>query len=121
MIMNEGDIVPSLELSQQKLLAGIGRWISKGSAWIIDRIEGHYANVHKCNPLERNSCMTLPRELQHMIRASLIFKIRMINVIRGAMPDIRIQQMSIRNGLLGWKEKQRKTCLITRVYAFQLV
>lgn len=52
MIMNEGDIVPSLELSQQKLLAGIERWISKGSAWIIDRLEGH-------------SYMTLPKELQH--------------------------------------------------------
>ena len=65
MIMNEGDIVPSLELSQQKLLAGIGRRISKGSAWIIDRIKGHYANVHKCNPLEGNSCMILPKQLQH--------------------------------------------------------
>lgn len=50
MIMNNGEIMPSIELSKEKVLASISRWVSQGSGWIIDHIEGHYLNVYKCNP-----------------------------------------------------------------------
>lgn len=65
MIMNNGEIMPSIELSKEKVLASISRWVSQGSGWIIDHIEGHYLNVYKCNPLEGNSYIPLPEELRH--------------------------------------------------------
>ena len=64
-ITNTNDFLPSLELSQQQLLNGIGVWLSKGSEWTITRIDGHYINVAVSKPLDGNSYITLPEELQH--------------------------------------------------------
>lgn len=67
-IMNEGDIMPSLELSQEKILNDIGIWVSQSSGWIIVRIDGHYVNIHKCNPLEGHSYIPLPVELRDKMK-----------------------------------------------------
>ena len=37
-VLNSGDFLPSLQLSQQKLLNDIGAWLSEGSGWTIDSI-----------------------------------------------------------------------------------
>ena len=65
MIMNNGEIMLSIKLSHEEVLADISRWVSQGSGWIIDHIEGYYLNVYKCNPLEGNSYIPLPKELQN--------------------------------------------------------
>ena len=43
----------------------IHKWISKGSAWIIKSINGHYINIIKYEPLTGSSYIQLPTELQH--------------------------------------------------------
>lgn len=65
MIMNNGEIMPSIKLSLVEVLADLSRWVSQGWGWIIDHIEGHYLDVYNCNPLEGNSYITLPKELQN--------------------------------------------------------
>ena len=65
LVMNENDILPSLNKSQERILDFIQRWVSQGSGWMIDYVEGHYLNVSKCNPLEGKSYIPLPKELQH--------------------------------------------------------
>ena len=45
LVMSEGDILPALNLTQEELLDIIQKWVSQGSGWIIDHIEGHYLNV----------------------------------------------------------------------------
>lgn len=63
-MINPLDIGESLNLSQQKLLNGIGAWLREGSGWLISSINGHYINIVKYNPLSRNSCIPLPVELR---------------------------------------------------------
>ena len=38
-IINPNDLLPSLGLSQQQLLNGIGVWLSEGSGWNISNID----------------------------------------------------------------------------------
>lgn len=46
-------------------MAKIGRWINKGSGYIIESVNEHYINVVRCDPLRGNSYIPLPPELQH--------------------------------------------------------
>ena len=39
------DIEPELNMSRQKILNVIDKWVSEGSGWVIDRIDSHYLNV----------------------------------------------------------------------------
>lgn len=52
-------------MSQQQIMAKIGRWINKGSGYIIESVNEHYINVVRCDPLRGNSYIPLPPELQH--------------------------------------------------------
>jgi len=61
--MNEGDIVPAINLTQEKNM--IQKWVSQGSGWVVDHVESHFLNVSKCTPLEGKSYIPLPKELQH--------------------------------------------------------
>ena len=63
--MNEGDILPALNLTQEKILNMIQKRVAQGSGWIVDHIESHHLNVSKCNPLEGRPYIPLPKELQH--------------------------------------------------------
>lgn len=58
-------IRPSLDLAQQQIMRDIGVWVSEGSGWQIDSIDGHYDNVVAYKPSEKNSYIPLPVELQH--------------------------------------------------------
>lgn len=64
-VINPNDFLPSLELSQQKILNGIGVWLSEGSGWTISTINEHYINIAVYDPLKGNSYVQLPAELQH--------------------------------------------------------
>ena len=53
-IINEGQIEPALESSTQEILNNIAKWISEGSNWTIQSIDGHYLNIVKYQPLRGN-------------------------------------------------------------------
>lgn len=53
-VINPNDFLPSLELSQQQLLNGIGVWLSKGSGWAIDVYEHVYVYEMLCMNQQRD-------------------------------------------------------------------
>ena len=53
-VINPNDFLPSLELSQQQLLNGIGVWLSKGSGWAIDVYEHVYMYEILCMNQQRD-------------------------------------------------------------------
>ena len=65
LIINETDIKPSLQASHQQILNTIAKWISEGSGWTIQSIEGHYINIVKYKPLKGSSFIKLPQELKN--------------------------------------------------------
>ena len=64
-IINPNDFLPSLGLSQQQLLNGIGVWLSEGSGWNISNIDEYYINTVVYEPTKGSSYIPLPTELQH--------------------------------------------------------
>ena len=58
-VINPNDFLPSLQLSQQQILNGIGVWLSEGS------IDEHYINTVVYEPTKGSSYIPLPIELQH--------------------------------------------------------
>ena len=52
-------------MSRQEILNTIDKWVSEGSEWVIDRIDGHYINVTTYKPLNGSSYVKLPSELQN--------------------------------------------------------
>ena len=59
------DIEPELNMSRQEILNTIDEWVSEGSGWVIDRIDGHYINVTLYKPLNGSNYMQLPTELRN--------------------------------------------------------
>ena len=59
-ITKANDIEPELSMSRQEILNTIDKWVSEGSGWVIDRIDGHYINVTTYKPIK------LPSELQNI-------------------------------------------------------
>ena len=64
-ITKANDIEPELNMSRQEMLNTIDKWISEGSGWVIDRIDGHYVNITAYKPLNGSSYVKLPSELQN--------------------------------------------------------
>ena len=64
-IINLNDILPSLGLSQQQLLNGIGVWLSEGSGWNISNIDEYYINTVVYEPTKGSSYIPVPTELKH--------------------------------------------------------
>ena len=64
-VINSMDFLLTLNMSQQQIMARIGRWINQGSGYVIDSVNEHYINVVKYDPLRGNSHIPLPPELQH--------------------------------------------------------
>ena len=52
-------------MSRQEILNVIGKWVSEGSGWVIDRIDGHYINVTTYKPLNGSSYIELPMKLKN--------------------------------------------------------
>ena len=64
-IFNSDDFLPSLQLSQQQLLNGVGIWLSERIGWTISSIDEHYINTVVYEPTKGSSYIPLPVELQH--------------------------------------------------------
>ena len=44
-LINENEINEVLQTSRQELIKAIGQWISEGSGWTIQSVDGHYINL----------------------------------------------------------------------------
>ena len=73
-LTNEVEIKNFLETTQQEIVNKIERWISKGSAWIIKSVDGHFINVAKYRPLKGSSYIPLPEELRHPAKGIINIK-----------------------------------------------
>ena len=63
-ITKANDVEHELSMSRQEILNMIDKWVSEGSGWVIDRIDGHYINITTYKPLNDSSYVKLPSELQ---------------------------------------------------------
>ena len=73
-ITKANDIEPELSMSRQEILNTIDKWVSEGSGWVINRIDGHYINVTTYKPLSGSSYIKLPPELQNSGKGSINIK-----------------------------------------------
>ena len=73
-VTNEEEIVNLLEITQQQIMNMIQRWISKGSGWTIQSIDGHFINVVKYRPLRGYSYIPLPEELRNPAKGIINMK-----------------------------------------------
>ena len=73
-ISKANDIEPELSMSRQEILNTIVKWVSEGSGWVIDRIDGHYINVTTYKPLNGSSYIELPMELQNPAKGLINIK-----------------------------------------------
>ena len=64
-LINENEINEVLQTSRQELMKAIGQWISEGSGWTIQSVDGHYINLTKYKPLKGSSYIELPSELRN--------------------------------------------------------
>ena len=64
-ITKVNDIEPELSMSRQEILNVIDKWVSEGSGWVIDRIDGHYINVTTYQPLHGSSYLELPAKFRN--------------------------------------------------------
>ena len=64
-ITKPNDIEPELNMSRQKILNTIDKWVPEDLGWVIDRIDSHNINVTLHKPLNGSSYMELPMELRN--------------------------------------------------------
>ena len=109
-IINKNEINKALQTSRQELTKAIGQWISEGSGWTIQSVDGHYINLTKYEPLKGSSYIKLPIELRNPNKGLINLKneenecfrwchIRYLNP-QGKDPQ-RIKK-SVRNTLTNW-------------------
>ena len=73
-ITKANNIEPELSISRQEILNTIDKWVSKGSGWVIDRIDSHYINVTTYQPLNGSSYIELPIELENPAKGLINIK-----------------------------------------------
>ena len=73
-VTNDVYIDNLLQITQQQIVNKIQKWISKGSAWIIQSVDGHFINVAKYRPLRGSSYIPLPKELQNSAKGIINMK-----------------------------------------------
>ena len=73
-VINPNDFLPSLQLSKQQMLNGIGVWLSEGSGWTISSIDEHYINTVVYEPTKGSSYIPLAAELQNSIKGLVNLK-----------------------------------------------
>ena len=73
-VINPNDLLPSLGVSQQQVLNGIGVWLSEGSGWTISSIDEHYINTVVYKPTKGSSYIPLPVELRNSTKGLVNFK-----------------------------------------------
>ena len=73
-ITNYIDIVKSTQLSKQQILNKVAQWISEGSGWTVQSVNGHYINIVKHKPMNGSSYIQLPKELQNSAKGLINIK-----------------------------------------------
>ena len=73
-IINKNEINEALQTSRQELMKAIGQWISEGSGWTIQSVDGHYINLTKYKPLKGSSYIELPTELKNPAKGLINLK-----------------------------------------------
>ena len=73
-IINKNEINKALQTSRQELMKAIGQWISEGSGWTIQSVDGHYINLIKYKPLKGSSYIELPTELRNPAKGLINLK-----------------------------------------------
>ena len=64
-ILDNDDIIESLDKAAEEINNKIAFWLSEGSGWTIVEIRSHFVNIFKYLPLRGNSYIPLPEELRH--------------------------------------------------------
>ena len=59
------DFEYSIDECFDEILYRIDNWVTGGSGWVVDSINGEYVNISKYSPLLGNSYIELPDELKH--------------------------------------------------------
>ena len=73
-LINENEINEVLQTSRQELMKSIAQWISEGSGWTIQSVDGHYINLTKYIPLKGSSYIELPTELKNPAKGLINLK-----------------------------------------------
>ena len=73
-LINENEINEVLQTSRQELMKSIAQWISEGSGWTIQSVDGHYINLTKYIPLKGSSYIELPTELKYPAKGLINLK-----------------------------------------------
>ena len=73
-VTNDVDIDNLLQITQQQIVNMIQKWISKGSAWVIQSVEWHFINVIRYMPLRGSSYIQLPKELRNSAKGIINMK-----------------------------------------------
>ena len=88
-VINPNDFLPSLQLSQQQILNGIGVWLSEGSGWTISSIDEPYiiyqyssVSTHKSKVAHIYPCQQSSKILQ---RVWLTLRMKIMRVFVGAI------------------------------------
>ena len=63
-VINDININEALQVTKQQILNFIAKWISEGSGWTIQSVDGHYINMIKYQPMKGSSYIQLPQVLR---------------------------------------------------------
>lgn len=64
-IINKNEVYPSIVKCSQQILNRISVWISEGSGWIVESLDGHHINIVIYKPLKGSNNIDLPLELKN--------------------------------------------------------
>ena len=67
-IINENEIIESIQTSNQEILNGIAIWLSEGSGLTVKSIDEQCTNIVKYKPLKGSSYMELPSGLTNTVK-----------------------------------------------------
>ena len=73
-IINDNSINEALQFTKQQILNFIAQWISEGSGWTIESVNGHYLNIVQYQPMKGSSYIQLPQELRNSAKGLINLK-----------------------------------------------
>ena len=73
-VINDININEALQLTKQQILNFIAQWISEGSGWTIQSVDGHYLNTVQYQPMKGSSYIQLPQELRNSAKGLINMK-----------------------------------------------
>ena len=73
-VTNEMEIAKLLQITQEQIVNKIQQWISEGSGWTIQSVDGHFINVVTYRPLNGSSYIPLPKKLQNSAKGLINLK-----------------------------------------------